>query len=79
MCFTRNLCSLIPEEFGRKHLPNVVAYTVALQALQVAGPRWTVAAGRLAKQMGGAQDVVSCPTSLGIPGLEGEILPQITW
>ena len=36
---------------------------MALQALQVAGPQWTVAARRLAKQMGGAQDVVSCPTS----------------
>lgn len=43
--------------------PNLVAYTVALQALQVAGPQWTVAARRLAKQMGGAQDVVSYSTS----------------
>ena len=53
---------MIPEELCSRE-PNLVAYTVALQALQVAGPQWTVAARRLAKQMGGAQDVVSCPTS----------------
>ena len=53
---------MIPEELCSRE-PNLVAYTVALQALQVAGPQWTVAPRRLAKQMGGAQDVVSCPTS----------------